>query len=82
MSMPNILMIMTDQHRYDRLSCTGDPVLQTPNIDSLAQGGVLFRNAYTPSPVCSPARAAIASGMHPPGCGVVTNWVPFDKDTD
>lgn len=73
----NILMIMTDQHRYDRLSCIGDPKLQTPNIDSIAAAGVLFRNAYTPSPVCSPARAAIASGMYPPGCGVVTNWVPF-----
>jgi arylsulfatase A-like enzyme len=68
---------MTDQHRFDRLSCMGDPVLRTPNIDSIARAGVLFRNAYTPSPVCSPARAAIKSGMYPPGCGVVTNWVPF-----
>ena len=74
---PNILVIMTDQHRFDRLSCMGDPVLRTPNIDSVAQEGVLFRNAYTSSPVCAPARAAIQSGMYPPGCGVVGNWVPF-----
>jgi arylsulfatase A-like enzyme len=75
-------VIMTDQHRYDRLSCTGDPVLRTPSIDSIAETGILFSNAYTPSPVCSPARAAIKSGMYPPGCGVVTNWVPFKDDVE
>lgn len=79
MTKPNILMIMTDQHRFDRLSCTGDPVLRTPNVDRIAQAGVLFSNAYTPSPVCAPARAAIKSGLYPPGCGVVANWVPFRK---
>ena len=82
MTQPNILMIMTDQHRFDRLSCMGDPLLRTPNIDSIAEAGVLFSNAYTPSPVCSPARAAIKSGMYPPGCGVVTNWVPFKEGTE
>lgn len=79
MAKPNILMIMTDQHRFDRLSCAGDPLLRTPNIDSIAEAGVRFTNAYTPSPVCSPARAAIKSGMYPPGCGVVKNWVPFKE---
>jgi len=79
MAKPNILLIMTDQHRFDRLGCIGDPALETPNIDSIARSGVLFRNAYTPSPVCSPARAAIQSGMYPPGCGVVGNWVPFKE---
>jgi arylsulfatase A-like enzyme len=82
MTKPNILLIMTDQHRFDRLSCMGDPVLQTPHIDAIAESGVLFCNAYTPSPVCSPARAAMASGTYPPGCGVVTNWVPFKDGTE
>jgi arylsulfatase A-like enzyme len=60
----------------------GDPVLRTPNIDSIAETGILFGNAYTPSPVCSPARAAIKSGTYPPGCGVVTNWVLFKNDVE
>jgi len=75
-------MVMTDQQRFDRLSCMGDPVLKTPHVDSIARAGVLFGNAYTPSPVCSPARAAIKSGMYPPGCGVVTNWVPFKNGVE
>jgi arylsulfatase A-like enzyme len=82
MAKPNILLIMTDQHRFDRLGCMGDPTLETPNIDSIAQSGVLFRNAYSPSPVCSPARAAIWSGMFPPACGVVGNWVPFKDEVE
>ena len=81
-SKPNIVLIMTDQHRYDRLSCVSGNMPQTPNIDRIASEGVLFTNAYTPSPVCAPARAAIKSGMYPPGCGVVGNWVPFEGDAD
>ena len=69
MTRPNILVIMTDQHRFDRLSCMGDPVLKTPHVDAIARAGVLFRNAYTPSPVCAPARAAMWSGTYPPGWG-------------
>jgi arylsulfatase A-like enzyme len=82
MARPNILVIMTDQHRFDRLSCMGDPVLETPHVDAIARSGVLFQNAYTPSPVCAPARAAIWSGTYPPGCGVVSNWVPFKDDVE
>ncbi len=82
MNKPNILFIMTDQHRFDRLSCTGDPVLRTPHIDSIATCGIRFSNAYTPSPICAPARAAIKSGMYPPGCGVVENWVPFKNNCE
>ena len=77
---PNIVVIMTDQHRFDRLSCAGEELPKTPNIDRIAEEGVLFSNAYAASPVCSPSRAALKSGMYPPGCGVVTNWVPFKKD--
>ena len=65
---------MTDQHRFDALSCTGGLPGMTPNLDRLAQDGVLFRTCYTPSPVCGPARAALKSGCFPPGCGAVKNW--------
>jgi arylsulfatase A-like enzyme len=74
---PNILMILTDQHCFDVLGCMGHPLVKTPHLDALAEQGVLFRTAYTPSPVCGPARAAIFSGLYPPGCGVVRNWTPF-----
>lgn len=74
MKRPHILWIMTDQHRFDALSCTGGLPGMTPNLDRLAQDGVLFRTCYTPSPVCGPARAALKSGCFPPGCGAVKNW--------
>lgn len=82
---PNILMIMTDQQRFDTLQAVypgawGQKESLTPNLDRLARESTVFTNAYTPSPVCAPARAAIKTGVYPPGCGVVTNWVDF-KDT-
>ncbi|NLG26341.1 MAG: sulfatase-like hydrolase/transferase, partial [Chloroflexi bacterium] len=76
---PNIILVMTDQQRFDRLGCMGDPMLDTPNIDSVAAEGVRFTNAYAASPVCAPSRAALKSGRYPPGCGVVANWVPFHE---
>jgi arylsulfatase len=62
---PNILLICTDQHRYDALGCYGNPVLETPAIDRLAEDGVLFERCYTTSPVCSPARASMLTGRFP-----------------
>jgi len=76
---PNVLLIMCDQFRFDRLGYMGDRVIQTPNLDALAQEGIYFTNAYCPSPVCSPSRAALKTGLFPPGNGVVTNWVPFKE---
>lgn len=72
---PNIILIMTDQHRHDFLGCTGHPVLQTPNIDQLASQSVLFQNAYCSDPVCGPARASIFTGMYPPANGVLRNHI-------
>jgi arylsulfatase A-like enzyme len=77
---PNILFIITDQQRFDCLGCMGHPLLETAHIDSIAKEGVLFDNAYSPSPICSPARSAIFSGRFPPASGVVFNWVPFKGD--
>ena len=53
---------MTDQQRFDALSRAGNTELETPNLDQLARGGAYFVNAYTPSPICVPARAAILTG--------------------
>jgi arylsulfatase A-like enzyme len=59
----NLLVIMTDQQRFDALSAAGNTVLRTPNIDRIANEGVLFENAYTPVPVCAPARTSILTGQ-------------------
>lgn len=60
---PHILMITVDQMRFDCLSVLGHPVVETPNLDRLAQNGVLFENAYSATPTCVPARAAIMTGL-------------------
>jgi arylsulfatase A-like enzyme len=72
-SKPNLLIIMTDQQRFDALSAAGNTVLQTPNIDRLANEGVLFENAYTPVPVCGPARVGILTGLSMDNSGIFRN---------
>ncbi|MEM7680798.1 MAG: sulfatase-like hydrolase/transferase [Planctomycetota bacterium] len=61
----NILLIHSDQHRYDCLGANGHPLVQTPNLDALADAGTRFTQAYTPSPICSPARASLVTGTWP-----------------
>lgn len=70
---PNLLFIIADQFRYDALSIAGNSVVHTPNMDRLAQSGVIFKNAYTPMSVCGPARAAILTGCSVENTGVNTN---------
>lgn len=61
---------MDDQHRFDWFGFAGHPAVMTPNLDALAAGGVVFENAYTPAPVCIPARQCLATGQYPRDCGV------------
>lgn len=70
---PNILFIFTDQHRLSAVGAYGPTPCQTPNIDRLAREGVLFENAYTVCPVCSPARASVLTGVYPHTHGVTSN---------
>lgn len=53
---------MADEHNIKNLGCYGNDIVQTPHLDRLAQSGTLFTNAYTPSPICVPARASFATG--------------------
>jgi arylsulfatase len=69
---PNILFLMTDQHRWDALSCVSDWV-DTPHLDRIAAAGVRFPQAYTNAPVCVPARVSLATGRYPHQTGVWTN---------
>ncbi|WP_289998516.1 sulfatase [Algoriphagus sediminis] len=77
---PNILFILTDDLGYTDLGSYGNLFNETPNIDSLAQGGVRFTEAYTASPVCSPSRVALLTGIHPARVGL-TNFL-VGKRTD
>ena len=70
---PNILLIMTDQQRWDTLGCYGAPQCRTPNLDRLASRGVRFSTAYTPTSPCSPARAALFTGLYPHKNHVLVN---------
>jgi N-sulfoglucosamine sulfohydrolase len=72
---PNILFILADDMSYPYSSVYGDPVLKTPNLERLAQHGVTFTNAYTVSPSCTPARAAILTGKYPHKLGEAVNLV-------
>ncbi len=56
---PNVIFVFSDDHRFDSLGMTGDPVTQTPHLDTLAREGVFFKNAYITSPICGPSRANI-----------------------
>jgi len=64
---------MTDQLRRDALGCYGNENCQTPNLDRVAATGVCFDNAFTVSPVCSPARASLLTGLYPHNHGVMLN---------
>ncbi len=71
---PNIVFIMTDQHSADALSCRmGDRYLKTPALDRLAARGTFFSRAYTPNPLCMPARNSIFTGRYPHETGITDN---------
>lgn len=60
----NVLFLFSDEHRRDALGCYGHKLVKTPNLDSLAARGARFTKAYTPSPICVPARASLAAGEY------------------
>ena len=72
MPTPNILLLMTDQQRWDAMSCSGDWV-QTPNLDRIAGEGIRFTNCVTTSPVCIPTRLSLATGLYPHNTHVWNN---------
>ncbi|MBL8993683.1 MAG: sulfatase-like hydrolase/transferase, partial [Spirochaetia bacterium] len=70
---PNVLVIMTDQQRFDALGAFGNPVIRTPNLDRLTDAGVHFTQAVTPCAVCGPARSAILTGRTIQRTGIRSN---------
>lgn len=71
--MKHILILFTDQQRYDTVSAFGDQGIQTPNLDALAAEAVVFHSCVTPSPVCVPARLSMLSGQYPARTGCNNN---------
>jgi arylsulfatase A-like enzyme len=61
---PNVILILADDLGYGDLGAYGQRHIRTPNLDRMAREGVRFTNAYTPSPVCAPARASLMTGLH------------------
>ena len=59
---PNLLLVVTDDQRFDQMSCAGHPTLQTPVMDRLAEGGVRFTNAFVTTAICAASRASILTG--------------------
>ena len=70
---PNILFIFSDQQRWDTLGCYGQPLPITPNLDRLASEGTRFEHAFTPQPVCGPARSCLQTGKYATETGCYRN---------
>lgn len=60
---PNILLITTDQQRFDTIRSLGNPLIRTPHIDHLVRNGIAFTSAYSDCPVCIPARWTLMNGL-------------------
>ncbi len=74
-SRPNVILLMTDQHRADHLGCYGNPVVKTPNIDRIAARGCCFDKSFVANPICMPNRASILTGRMPSVHGLRSNGV-------
>jgi arylsulfatase A-like enzyme len=75
---PNIVFIMSDDHAYQAISAYNNTLIQTPNIDRIAKGGMLFTNASVTNSICAPSRAVILTGKHSHLNGKIDNRMPFD----
>ena len=76
---PNVLFIVIDDLNDWVGSLGGHPNAQTPNLDRLAQRGVLFTNAHCPAPICNPSRTAVMTGIRPSTSGIYGNLQPLRK---
>jgi arylsulfatase A-like enzyme len=70
---PNIILIITDQQRYDTIAALGFPYMDTPNLDRLVQEGVTFTNCHITAPSCAPSRASLFTGYYPHTTGILKN---------
>ena len=76
---PNILLVCTDQQRMDSLACYGNRFVSSPGTDAMAAAGMAFDSAFTPWPVCTPARGTMWTGVYPHTHGVIDNVYGVDN---
>jgi len=81
MQRPNILILYTDQQRWDALGVNGNTDIQTPNLDRLAAEGVNFDHYFVQNPVCMPSRASFLTGQYPSTRGITHMGVPLPQET-
>lgn len=79
---PNVLVLLTDQQRWDTAGIHGNPLGLTPNLDAMAAEGVHVRNSFTCQPVCAPSRSTLQTGRYPTSTGVFRNGIPLPSDAD
>ncbi len=80
MKRPNVLILYTDQQRWDTIAYGGNPYIHTPNLDRLAQEGALMGNAFCNNPVCMPSRQSMLSGRYPSTLGCTTNGIEMPEE--
>lgn len=73
---PNVILLMADDMGWGDTSFSGNPNLQTPSLDAMAEAGLVFNRFYAASPVCSPTRASVLTGRHPFRNGIYFAMVP------
>jgi len=76
---PNIIFIMTDDHAVRALSCYDGSINQTPNMDRIANEGVIFKNSFVSNSICGPSRATMLTGKHSHINGKINNSIVFDS---
>jgi arylsulfatase A-like enzyme len=76
---PNIVFILTDDQRWDSLGCYGNPVIQTPNIDRLAENGTLFTSSFVTTSICMVSRASILTGQYARRHGIHDFFATFSS---
>lgn len=75
-----MLALFTDQQRWDTVGALGNPLGITPNLDQMAEEGVLVRHSFTNQPVCAPSRASLQTGRYPAAIGCFRNGIPLPED--
>jgi arylsulfatase A-like enzyme len=74
---PNVIVFLTDQQRWDTSGIHGNPLDLTPNFDRMARYGTHLAYAFTPQPLCGPARSCLQMGMYPTTSGCFRNGIPL-----
>ena len=75
----NIVIIISDQQRWDSLGCNGNDFVKTPYLDEFSKEALNFKNSFTPFPVCTPARATMWTGVYPHAHGLIHNRYGIDE---